>query len=114
MLDTNPSKNPQVSQFSVFIPDPAKSQVPFPLTAGTKLLKRNPSGAELAAGAIDIAGWVGVCIRPSTTSLNRYFNGESTKTRTVPGGQDTAIPIHSDVASITISGTDPSIEVEGM
>jgi trans-2-enoyl-CoA reductase len=90
-----------------FVPDPAKSQVPINL-AGSKVFKRG------AGGDYDIATWIAINITPSTANLTYYFNSDSTKTKTVVAGADNVILFHPSVTQITISGTDASVEVQGM
>jgi len=99
--------NDGTSSIQAFIPDPAKAQVPINL-ATTKVFKKG-TGADY-----NITGWTAINIIPSTTNITRYFNTDSTKTRTIYADQDNIILIHPDVTQITISGVDASVEVEGM
>lgn len=90
-----------------FVPDPAKSQVPINLN-GTKVFKKG------SGGDYNITGWTAINIVPSTANLTRYFNSDTTKTRTITAGIDNIIVIHPGVTQITISGTDTRVEIEGM
>ena len=90
-----------------FVPDPNKSQAPINL-AGSKVFVVGPGGDY------NITGWLAISITPSANNLTRYFNGVSTKTRTLFSGQENIIILDQRVTSLTISGTDPSVEIEGM
>jgi len=108
-INVTPGKlaNDGTSSIQAFIPDPAKAQVPINL-ATTKVFKKG-TGADY-----NITDWTAINIIPSTTNITRYFNSDSTKTRTIYADQDNIIIIHPDVTQITISGVDASVEVEGM
>lgn len=95
------------SSIQAFVPDPAKVLVPINLS-GSKVFKKG------AGGDYDITGWTAINVVPSTAALTRYFNSDTTKTRTIAAGQDNIIVIHPGVTQITISGTDTRVEVEGM
>ena len=90
-----------------FAPDPAKSQVPISL-AGSKVFKRG------VGGDYDITGWSAISITPSV-DIVRWFNDDTTKTRTLPGGVESIIILgYLDGGNkLTISGT-ATVEVEGM
>lgn len=90
-----------------FVANPSRVLVPINLS-GSKVFKVG------AGGDYDITGWGAINVVPSTANLTRYFNGDTTKTRTIFAGQDNIIIFHPGVEQITISGTDTSVEVEGM
>jgi hypothetical protein len=100
-------------RIQAFCPLPAKVQAPINLN-GTKLLKKRPTAGEIAGGVIDITGWMAVNIIPSVSNITRYFNADTTKTRTIFAGQDNILVIHPNVTTITLTGVDASVEIEGM
>ena len=97
-----------------FVADPNKSQVPINMAqagpvsaAGTRIFKKGPGGDY------NITGWLAISLAPTSIDIVRYFNANTTKTKTVPATQDNIILIHDDVLQIVIIGTDIKVEVEG-
>lgn len=98
-----------------FCPDPTKSMAPINMAnagpvslANTRIFNMN------AGGDYDITGWLALNISPTATDCKIYFNGNTTFTKTVRHGQDNVIYVHERVTSITLTGTDTSVEIQGM
>ena len=89
-----------------FVPDPNKCLAPISLS-GTKVFKIG------AGGDYDITGWFAINISPANTSITRWFNDDTTKTKLIQPDCDNVIIIHPNTTKITISGT-ATVYVEGM
>lgn len=67
----------------------------------------------LVDGEIDMQGCLGVIIRPSTNDVNLHYDSDTTKTWTIGSGFDSQLVMDVTASTLTISGTDPSIEIGG-
>lgn len=88
----------------------AYQQVPFALSAATKVIRFS---GTLLAGELDLRDALGVIIRPSSNNLTAWFDSDTTKTWTIDGGQELIMVVDDRVSTLTISGTDAVIEVGG-
>jgi hypothetical protein len=88
-------------EIQAFVPNPNKSIDPVTL-AGTYTVSTD----------VDLADAVAIIFR-SSVDITRYFNSDTTKTRTIPALTDTILVIHDDVTEITLSGN-ATVEIEVM
>lgn len=101
MSRQNLRKDIHGEEVQAFVPDPSKSQVPQSL-AGTLDLST----------LLTIGDCLAIVIR-ANADITRYFNGETTKTRTIPANVDTLIMIDENVTELTLSGN-ATVEIEAM
>lgn len=102
-------KDSNSNLIQVFVPN--ITFAPFALAASTKVLRLR---GELEAGELDCRGARVLTVTPSTTALTRHFDSATTVTRTLTAGVSNVFGVPPLVSTCTISGTDASIEIEGM
>lgn len=85
-------------------------QAPFALSAATKVLRFK---GEMQAGEIDLRGAIGF-ILGTDTALTAWHDSATTKTWSV-GGTGTSVVelVDPSASTISINGTDSSVEVGG-
>ena len=94
-----------------FNSDPAKAQVPVVLAAGESVTLGRSGTYDY-----DVTTWLAVqvyCDQP----LIRWFNEDSTKTRTVSAESDVLVVLGTTVDKLTIKNngaSDVTLEIEGM
>jgi hypothetical protein len=90
---------------------PSVTFAPFALSAATRVLRLR---GTLGGGELDCRSAKVLTITPSTNSLTRHFDSDTTKTRTLASGASNTFGIPDYASTCTISGTDASIEIEAM
>jgi hypothetical protein len=94
-----------------FVSDPAKVQVPVTLGAGESI-----TFGPGATFDYNITGWLAVQFY-TTGNLTRWFNEDTTKTRTLLNYQESVLVFDEAIEKLTVKNNgaaDVTLEIEGM
>lgn len=104
-------KDLREESIQAFVPDPAKVQVPVVLAAGESVTFGPGDTFDY-----DITGWLAVQFY-AVNDLQRWFNDDTAKTRTLIGYQENLLMLDDAVEKLTVKNTGSgsvTLEIEGM
>lgn len=108
MINPGLQRTPRGEMMNAFVPDPDKSQVTSEMT-GTKVFVKG------ITGNVDITKWFAISVTPLNQDAGYYFNGDTTKTKTLPSGAESVIFVFRDnIDKVTINFGEGTAEVQGM